>query len=125
MEAKADDPGGSVKGGVSDTNQPGSSKDTQSKTSEDEAISIRLETTDTTNSLSSTKNTNSSTNPIDEDQHLSKGTKSNVHTNSDHSLEVEKEGRLSLGKRQGDPVINDVMLDSKKPALMTDTDQGS
>ena len=47
---------------------------------------------------------------------------------SNHSeKETGKEGKRSLlGKRQGEaPVINDVLLGSKHPALMKETDEGS
>ena len=45
--------------------------------------------------------------------------------NSDPELKAGKVERSSLGKRRGDPVIKDVMLTSKRRALLTDTNEGS
>ncbi len=45
--------------------------------------------------------------------------------NPDPELEVEKVERSSMGKRRGGPVIKDVMLNSKRRALLTDTKEGS
>ncbi len=51
--------------------------------------------------------------------------KEDANVNPDSELEAKKNKSSLLGKRRGDPVVNDAMLSSKRAALMSDTNEGS